>query len=156
MIISHLFPQFIEMLNCAILVYRVRQWNAPPPLRKRGENKHHPGRARCSQQQGLRSISPHFLWGVSLTDLVLPSTKKMPMMQHVTLPIIFWTLLSTIGNSCCKKIWGRGSSFLFCQNFSVYECIMLNPNFPVKYNLAWHSQLTKTNMCSNGKGVSSF
>ena len=37
MIISHLFPQFIEMLNCAILVYRVRQWNAPPLSEKEGK-----------------------------------------------------------------------------------------------------------------------
>ena len=29
--------------------------------RKRRENKHQPGRASCSQQQGCRSISLHFL-----------------------------------------------------------------------------------------------
>ena len=34
--------------------------NETPPG-KRGENKHQPGRASCSQQQGCRSISLHFL-----------------------------------------------------------------------------------------------
>ena len=40
------------------------------PYRKRRETKHQPGRASCSQQQGCRSISLHFLLGVYLTDPV--------------------------------------------------------------------------------------
>ena len=42
------------------------------PCRKRRETKHQPGRVSCGQQQGCRSISFHFLWGISFTDPVHP------------------------------------------------------------------------------------